>query len=317
MSDNMEDSIKIETQNLSFIYESRLKNYKESNQNEMPKLNIKEISEKDTEILEKLKVLKKINLTIQTHKFIALLGNTGSGKSSLVRTFNGLIPHFYNGIYFGIVKVLGKDTINEEIKELSMNVGLVFQNPENQLVAMTVEREIAFGLENRGIETSIIRTKIDNVLNILEISHLKYKHPYELSGGEQQRVAIASILVLEPEVIILDEPTATLDQKAARDVLQLLKKINHENGITIIIIEHRLELLLPYCDEIILMDNGKIIEHDKTETILNGTEIYQLEIELPGYINLFHELKTQGLYSGKIPTKINDASNIIGEILRK
>jgi energy-coupling factor transporter ATP-binding protein EcfA2 len=215
----MEDSIKIETQNLSFIYESSFKKYKESNQNDALKIDINEISENDSKILDTLKVLKKINLKIASKKFLALLGNTGSGKSSLVRTFNGLIPHFYNGIYFGIVKISGKDTINEEIRDLSMNVGLVFQNPENQLVAMTVEREIAFGLENRGIDPSIIRAKIDKVLNILEISHLKYKHPYELSGGEQQRVAVASILVLEPEVIILDEPTAALDQKAARDVL--------------------------------------------------------------------------------------------------
>lgn len=304
----VEDNVKIETQNLSFIYENRFKRFKEANQTEISSKNIKTICEQNSEILDSIKVLKNINISISGGKFIALLGNTGSGKSSLVRTFNGLIPHFYNGIYFGMVKVLGKDTINEEIRDLSLSVGLVFQNPENQLVAITVEREIAFGLENRGVDPTMIRKKIDDVLNTLEISHLKFKHPYELSGGEQQRVAIASILVLEPDVIILDEPTATLDQKTARDVLKLLKKINLEKRITVIIIEHRLELLLPYCDEIILMDEGKILAQDSVNNILNKSDIYNLNIEMPVYIQIFHDLKEQGLYSGEIPMDIDNAS---------
>jgi energy-coupling factor transporter ATP-binding protein EcfA2 len=175
-------NIKIETQNLSFIYENRFKKFKEANQTTFSLKNIKTICEQNSDILDTNKALKNLISQSLVENYIALLGNTGSGKSSLVRTFNGLIPHFYNGIYFGLVKVLGKDTINEEIRDLSLNVGLVFQNPENQLVAITVEREIAFGLENRGIDPSIIKEKIDEILKILEITHLRFKHPYELSG---------------------------------------------------------------------------------------------------------------------------------------
>lgn len=313
----VDDNIKIETQNLSFIYENRFKKFKEANQTTFSLKNIQTICEQNSDILDTIKALKNINIAISGGKFIALLGNTGSGKSSLVRTFNGLIPHFYNGIYFGLVKVLGKDTINEEIRDLSLNVGLVFQNPENQLVAITVEREIAFGLENRGIDPSIIKEKIDEILKILEITHLRFKHPYELSGGEQQRVAIASILILEPDVIILDEPTATLDQKTAQDVLKLLRKINREKNITVIIIEHRLELLLSYCDEIILMNEGKILAKDSVKNILNNSDIYNLSIEMPIYIKLFQDLKERGLYSGEIPVNIDDASVKIKELLTK
>ncbi|MHA1728925.1 MAG: energy-coupling factor ABC transporter ATP-binding protein [Promethearchaeota archaeon] len=300
----------IETEDLSFIYETTYKNIKNLEKGEFKE-------ENKTALLEKIKVLKKINLKINKGKFIALCGNTGCGKSTLVRTFNGLIPHFYSGLFYGYVKILGKDTIQEKISELSMHIGLVFQNPENQLVAMTVEREIAFGLENRGISVQQIRKKINNVMEYLHIEHLKKRHPYELSGGEQQRVAIASILALEPTVIILDEPTSALDPKAAKVVIKLLKKINTEKKITIVIIEHRLDMILPYCDEIILMRDGKVIEHDSIEKVLNDELIYQIGIQVPEYIDFFHELKKSAKYFGPMPKNITEAAEITEKLMLK
>ena len=156
----MNSEKQIETENLSFIYESTLKKAaKKKTDSDSSSANIEYNAINNSEE-ESLKVLKSINLKINAGKFIALLGNTGSGKSTLVRTFNGLIPHFYNGTFFGIVRVLGTDTIETEIKELSKDVGLVFQNPENQLVAMTVERELAFGMENQGIPVDEIQNRI-------------------------------------------------------------------------------------------------------------------------------------------------------------
>jgi energy-coupling factor transporter ATP-binding protein EcfA2 len=302
---NDEDKeIQIHTNNLSFIYEYTLNNAKKNN------------SEKKEEFsLESLKVLRRINLSINKGKFILLCGNTGSGKSSLVRTFNGLIPHFYNGKFYGYVKIFGKDTVYEKISELSLDVGLVFQNPENQLVALNVEREIAFGLENRGIQVNNIKKKIDEILKYLQIEHLRKRYPHELSGGEQQRVAIASILALEPSLIILDEPTATLDPLSAIGVLELLKKINSELNITVIIIEHRLDIALPYCEEIILLKDGTIFDHDTTNKVLEKDQIYEMGIAIPEYIELFQDLRKQGKFLGEIPIKLEDSINLIKRFL--
>jgi len=269
----------------------------------------------DNPEIDKFKALNLINLSIRQGKFIAMVGDTGSGKSTLVRTFNGLIPSFYRGIFFGYVGVFGKDTIQEKISNLSRDVGLVFQNPENQLVAMTVEREIAFGLENLSVERDIIQYKITQILEYLGISHLRMRHPYELSGGEQQRVAIASILTLEPSVIILDEPTATLDPQAAESVLILLEKLNKDKEITIIIIEHRLEVILPYCTEIIIVQNGQVLQHASTQEVLNSDLLYSTDVRVPGYIQLFKNLKSNKKYSGAIPTTIEQAAHNIRKLL--
>jgi energy-coupling factor transporter ATP-binding protein EcfA2 len=305
----------INTKDLSFIYEIA---YKNANLD----LNLGEESSSDRdlepdkgELLNNLKVLKDIEFKIEKGQFITLCGHTGCGKSTLVRTLNGLIPHFYNGLFYGFVKILGKDTINENVPELSQHVGLVFQNPENQLVAMDVEREIVYGLENRGLSRDYISQKLEDVLTYLNIAHLRKRHPYELSGGEQQRVAIASILALEPEIIILDEPTSALDPKAAKDVVKLLKKINIEKKITVIIIEHRLEMILPFCDKIILMKDGRIVENDAVEMVINSQNFINSDIQIPTYIGFFHGLKKKGIYSGNIPKDLDEASTRLEEIL--
>lgn len=312
-----QQNYQIEVENLSFIYENTYKKNIKEKMNSSSVKKIQESKEIEEISLEKIKVLRKNNLKISKGKFIALCGNTGSGKSTFVRTFNGLIPHFYNGQFYGYVRILGKDTINETISDLSLNVGLVFQNPENQLVALTVEKEIAFGLENRGVSPEIIKKKITEILDYLGIQHLRTRHPFELSGGEQQRVAIASILALEPEIIILDEPTSALDPKATLDIVKLLKMINIEKKITVIIIEHRLDVILSYCDEIIVMNDGKILQHGSVREVLNAQSIWETEIQIPKYIESFHFLKNKGLYEGDMPQSLDDAAKILEELLSK
>ena len=258
--------------------------------------------------------LKNINLEIGSNKFILLAGETGSGKTSLIRCMNGLIPQFYAGYYKGHVEISGKNTNETTISELSNDIGIVFQNPENQLITMNVEHEIAFGLENLGISREIIREKIKEVVEITEIESIIDKAPFEISGGEQQRVAIASILVLEPRVIILDEPTANLDPLFARKILNLLKKIQVEKKITIIISEHRMDLILPLVDEIILMKESEILAHDTKDNIINTNTFENLNINKPKIYSIFNELKKRNRFQHDLPVSIQDAINMLKTI---
>ena len=251
--------------------------------------------------------LNNINLEIESNRFILLAGETGSGKTSLIRCMNGLIPQFYAGYYKGQVEISGKNTTETTISELSSEVGIVFQNPENQLIAMNVEHEIAFGLENLGIPREEIKEKIKEVVEITEIESIIDKAPFEISGGEQQRVAIASILVLEPMVIVLDEPTANLDPLFARKILNLLKKIQVEKKMTIIISEHRMDLLLPLVDDIILMKESEIIAHDTKDKIINSNTFENLNINKPKIYSIFNELKNRNQFQRDIPVSIQDA----------
>lgn len=251
--------------------------------------------------------LNNINLKIERNKFILLCGETGSGKTTLIRSMNGLIPQFYPGYYKGTVIVNDKDNSETPIAELAKDVGIVFQNPENQLISMDVENEIAFGMENLGFPKEKMREKLKNITKTMEIEHLLDKAPFELSGGEVQRVAIASILVLEPKILILDEPLSSLDPYMAEKIIFLLKKIQIETNTTIIISEHRMDLILPVVDEIILMSNGFVLEHDTKEKIINGKTFQDLNLNKPIIYSIFSQLKKENLFKEKIPASISEA----------
>ena len=255
--------------------------------------------------------LNNINLKIDVNKFILLCGETGSGKTTLIRSMNGLIPQFYPGYYKGNVIVNEKDTSETPIAELARDVGIVFQNPENQLIAMDVENEIAFGMENLGFPKEKMREKLNNITRTMEIEHLLDKAPFELSGGEEQRVAIASILVLEPKILILDEPLSSLDPYMAEKIIFLLKKIQIETNTTIIISEHRMDLILPVVDEIILMSNGSVLEHDTKEKIINGKTFQDLNLNKPIIYSIFSQLKKENLFKEKIPASISEAIDYV------
>lgn len=255
--------------------------------------------------------LSNINLKIDNNKFILLAGETGSGKTSLIRCMNGLIPQFYAGHYKGYVEVVGNDTIKTPIADLSTEVGIVFQNPENQLIAMNIEHEIAFGLENLGVKRAIIKEKLENVMQLTEIKDIADKAPFEISGGEQQRVAIASILVLDPKIIVLDEPTANLDPLFAQKIIKLLKKIQNEKDLTIIISEHRMDLIIPVVDEIILMKEGKILAHNNKEIIINSKEFENLAINKPRIYSIFNHLKNENLFLNNLPSSIDETIEIL------
>ncbi|MCD6480424.1 ABC transporter ATP-binding protein, partial [Candidatus Bathyarchaeota archaeon] len=183
--------------------------------------------------------LRGVTLTVDEGEFILLTGPSGCGKTTLCRCLNGLIPHFYSGEMEGEVRVLGLSTREHPPSELARYVGLIFQNPDNQIFSLTVEKEVAFGLENLGVERVEMRKRVDWALEVVGLSHLRHRLTNELSGGEKQRLAIASILAMRPRVIVLDEPTSFLDPKAAEHLFEILDLLNREYGMTIILIEHR------------------------------------------------------------------------------
>jgi len=186
--------------------------------------------------------IEDVSITIERGEFAILTGPSGCGKTTLCRCFNGLIPHFYGGKLEGDVVVADLKVVEHSIYELARHVGLVFQNPENQLFALSVEKDVAFGLENVAVPRDEMRKRVDWALQITGIEELSERSPHELSGGQQQRVAIACVLAMQPDVMILDEPTSFLDPAGAQKIFEVIGELNKNIGITIILVEHRLDL---------------------------------------------------------------------------
>jgi len=200
-----------------------------------------------------LEVLSDVSLRIEEGDFVLVIGLSGTGKSTLLRCINGLVPHFYGGTIQGRVRVDGCDPVALEPRRMSEIVGFVFQDPETQAVVDVVEDELAFAMENQGLPLPTMRKRIEEVLDQLNIAHLRQRPLSTLSGGERQRVAIASVLTLHPRILVLDEPTSQLDPQAAEEVLDTLVKLNHDLGLTIILSEHRLERVVQYADQILYL----------------------------------------------------------------
>lgn len=212
--------------------------------------------------------LNKINLSINEGEYVLVMGGSGSGKSSLVKTIAGLIPEFYGGKIAGSLAIAGINSKKLDKKSFVQKVGIVFQDPESQLVMTNVEQELAFGLENLGLSTDLIRRRIMEVSGALSISSYQQSCHAELSGGLKQKVALASILAMQPDILILDEPTSQLDPVAGEEILTMIRRLNEENGITVILIEQRLERCFHLADRFLVMDKGKLVfNHTNSESI--------------------------------------------------
>ena len=222
-------------------------------------------------------VINDIDLGVRQDEYLLICGASGSGKSTLCRTFNGLIPHFYGGKIDGDIRVAGKSTLNQSVGDLFMHVGMVFQNPETQLFNNTVAREIIFGLESLGLSRSEIQTRVNGVADSIKIKDLLQRNPHELSGGEQQLVAIAAILSLHPQILVLDEPYANLDPINVRRVREALRSILKQ-GIGVIVCEHRLPLTVADAHRMLVLNHGGIELDGPPTTLLNRSlESFGLE----------------------------------------
>jgi cobalt transport protein ATP-binding subunit len=235
--------------------------------------------------------LKNINLTINKGEFILLTGPSGCGKTTFCRTLNGLIPKFYNGKMVGQVIVNGLDTAKYSTMELAQHVGLIFQNPDNQIFALTVEKDIAFGLENLGKNREEMYKEIDWAAGVTGINNLRQRATHELSGGQKQRLTIASVLAMHPSIIVLDEPTSFLDPVGAEHIFEVLDHLNKDLEITVILIEHRIDIAAKYADRIIVFDQGEVRSDGTPVEILSREDTRLLGVGIPRILSLAKLLK--------------------------
>ncbi len=261
--------------------------------------------------------IRDIDLSIGQKEFILVTGPSGCGKTSLCRCFNGLIPNFYGGEMSGELLVDGTSVASQLTSELSRKVGYVFQNPENQLFALTVEKDVAFGPENLGLARDEIRQRVDEAMDVTGTSELKDRAPYELSGGQQQRVALAGVLAMEPSVIIMDEPTSFLDPRTAQDVMGAADSLRHELGLTIVVVEHRLDLVARYAERVIVMDKGSIVADGGLEDVLDQQfeRLAGLGVGVPRVSLLWTMLRQDGLVAGRVPTHVETAIDAFSRML--
>lgn len=198
--------------------------------------------------------LRDVCLRVEEGEMVVLAGPSGGGKSTLLRSLNGLVPHFHGGAFGGEVRLNGVDTRERQPRDLAAYAGMVFQEPEAQTVARTVEDEIVFGMENFGLEPKLIRRRLEELLDALSLAHLRARELVTLSGGERQRVAIASVMGMQPHVLLLDEPTSQLDPQSAQDVLAKVMELRDEMGLIVMVAEHRLERLAGHADRVIVVE---------------------------------------------------------------
>ena len=260
--------------------------------------------------------LRNVNLVIEDGEFILVTGPSGCGKSSLCRCLNGLIPHFHGGTIAGEVEVLGLDAIRQPTKKLATRVGMVFQDPENQLVAMDVEREIAFGLENLAFPKDVMAKRVEEALDTVGISGLRHRPVHELSGGEKQKVVIASTLALHPDVLVLDEPTSELDPKGAEEVLYIVQRLNDELGITVVLVEHRLDRVAHYADRMIVMDDGQVIADGRPRDILVKVDMMSIGIGVPPIVKMVRRLGSNGFDPDHVPLTVKEGRSMLADVFR-
>jgi len=258
-----------------------------------------------------------VSIKVEKGEFVLITGPSGCGKTTLCRCFNGLIPHFYQGELKGEIIVAGMGTTTHETRAMAKSVGLVFQNPENQLFALSIEKDVAFGLENLGVPREEMRERVEWALKLTDIYSLRERSPHEVSGGQQQRVAIAAVLAMQPEIIVLDEPTSFLDPLSAEKIFEVIHELNKKLGITVVLVEHRLDLTAKYADHIVIMDEGKVCFDGNPREILSAEETRLIGVGIPKATFLYHILQKEGMRLGNFtPLSSEELAKLLQEAFR-
>jgi energy-coupling factor transport system ATP-binding protein len=241
------------------------------------------------------KAVVTFDLAVQEEEIVVLAGPSGCGKSTLLRAVNGLIPHMYSGEYSGDVRVGGVSVKSSTMTDLAQKVGFLFQNPENQIFMFSVERDVAFGLENLGVPRAEMRRRVDEAMGLLEIGDLALRAPHELSDGQKQRVALAGVLAMRPRLVILDEPTSLLDPKTAAELVGLVASLRKDLGMTFLVVEHRLDLLVKVADKLVVMNEGKKVLEGTPKEVLFGEEAERYGVSVPAITKVQKLLALDGL----------------------
>lgn len=256
--------------------------------------------------------LKGISFEVEKGEFIGIIGKNSAGKSTLCQSLIGLVPHFYKGGYGGKVFVDGLEVGKNEISEISTKVGIVFQNPFTQVTGskLTVYEEIAFGLENMGISREEMKERIEYSLKLLDIYKFKDRNPFDLSGGQMQRMAIASIIAMRPEIIVLDEPTSQLDPQGSEEVFKSIQSLSKE-GMTVIMVEHKIEKIAKYSDRVLLLDNGSIVDFDVPQKIFSRDDLEEHGIIAPAFTRICKGLGIKNKETGLYPITLEEAYDLV------
>lgn len=256
--------------------------------------------------------LKDVTHTFEAGKFYGIIGENGGGKTTLCNLIRGLIPHFYKGKLKGDVIVDGIDIRDWDLNELSAQIGYVFQNPFTQIsgIKPTVFEEVAMGLENLGVPKEEIIRKVTEVSKLLKIEDLIKNNPNELSGGQRQRVAFASIISMETEMLIIDEPTSQLDPEGTEDVFEIIKTLKESNR-TLILVEHKIDMVAEYCDEVIVMNEGSIVFSGPSHEVLSDPAIMECGATMSQVAIFGHEMAKAGKPLERIPITLAEAVSLV------
>ena len=256
-------------------------------------------------------VLNDISFEVEKGAFVALLGHNGSGKSTVAKHLNAMLTPTSGKVYID-----GMDTSDEKLTyDIRRRVGLVLQNPDNQIVASIVEEDVAFGPENLGIPSDEIRRRVDEALRAVDMYDHRLKAPYKLSGGQKQRVAIAGIIAMQPDCIVLDEPTAMLDPKGREEVLYTIHKLNKEQGITVVMITHYMEEAVT-ADRVYVMDNGRMLTSGTPHEVFSQVELMKKHrLDVPQATELCHKLRACGVEIERLPLDREECTSMLKEVL--
>lgn len=244
--------------------------------------------------LQEENTIKDLNLHVREGEFIGVIGKNGAGKTTLCNIIRGIIPDFIQGDISGDIIIDSKNINHIERGEMAELVGFVFQNPFSQIsgIKKTVFEEIAYGLENLGVEREEMKRRVKDVIELLKIEDLQDKNPLELSGGQSQRVAIASIIVMNPKILIFDEPTSQLDPLGTEEIFDILKLLKSQNK-TIILVEHKIDLIAEYADRVVVMDEGEIVFDGETHEVLSNKKIEDHNVSMPIVSKLAYSLNEE------------------------
>ena len=261
-------------------------------------------------------LLKDINLVIPDGSFVGITGAAGSGKSTLTYALNGIIPHCYPGDFYGSVKIDGIDTCEASLTDVSRLVGSVCQDVDSQIVTSVVEDEILYGLENFSVPKDQVEGRLNDALVAMGIEDLRYRSIAGLSGGQKQKVAVASVIALKPRVLILDEPTAELDPASSLAVFELLESYARDQGTTVVVVEQKIALLSRFADTVLALDDGRIrFQGSPAEVFEYSDELLEIGVNCPRSTSLVNRLKQRGLATGSAVRDVDGAVRVCSDLL--